>query len=57
MQNKPRNPVVPAMARRSGAGAHGKSTKAARQAARNELRRSLRRGRDEAGFVQRIAVC
>ncbi len=57
MQNKPRNPVVPAMARRSGAGAHGKSGKARRQAERNALRQMLRRGRDEAGFVQRTAVC
>lgn len=57
MQNKPRNPVVPAMARRSGAGAHGKSGKANRQADKQALRQLLRRGRDEAGFVQRIVVC
>lgn len=57
MQRKPRNPLVPAVARRSGAGAHGKSGKAQRQAARNALRRSLRRGVDEAGFVQHAAAC
>lgn len=56
MQNKPRNPVVPAMARRSGAGAHGKSGKAKRQADNHALRQLLRRGRDEAGFVQHITV-
>ena len=53
MQFKPRNPVVPAMARRSGAGAHQKSRKARRQ----DEKRALRRARDEAGFVQHMPVC
>lgn len=56
MQHKPRNPLVPAMMRRTGAGAHGKSGKARRLADRNALRRELRRDRDDAASVQRIAV-
>jgi hypothetical protein len=53
MQFKPRNPLVPVMARRSGAGVHQKSRKAQRQAEK----RLLRRARDEAGFVQHTAMC
>lgn len=54
MQFKPRNPLVPALARRNGSGAHQKSSKALRQAAKRQLQRRLR---DEAGFVQHITVC
>lgn len=55
MQHKPRNPLVPAMMRRSGAGAHGKSGKAKRLVDRNTLRHELHR-RNDAASVPRIAV-
>ena len=48
---KPRNPMIPALRQRSGAGAHQKTNKAQRQA----FQRSLKR---EEGFVQHlVAVC
>lgn len=50
---KPRNPMIPALHQRSGAGAHQKSNKALRQAARQQFKRSLKR---EEGFVQCIAA-
>lgn len=53
MQFKPRNPIVPALARRTGAGTHGKTQKARRQ----QEKQALRRARDEAGFVQHMPVC
>lgn len=53
---KPRNPLVPALCQRNGAGAHEKSGKAKRQAARQALQRAIKRG--DGDFVQRIgAVC
>ncbi len=52
---KPRNPLVPALARRNGAGPHQKSNKTLRQAARRQLQRKLK---DEGGFAQHITpVC
>ncbi len=53
MQFKPRNPIVPALAQRKGAGAHGKT----RKARRLDEKRALRRAREEAGFVQHMRVC
>jgi len=47
---KPRNPMVPALCQRSGGGAHQKTGKALRQAARQLLARNLKRG--EGDFVQ-----
>jgi hypothetical protein len=47
---KPRNPLVPALCQRSGGGAHQKSGKALRQAARRALQRGLKRG--EGDFAQ-----
>lgn len=41
---KPRNPLVPALCQRTGGGAHQKSGKAQRQAARQALQRTLKRG-------------
>ena len=50
---KPRNPMIPALHQRSGAGAHQKTNKAQRQAARQQFKRSLKR---EEGFVQSTAA-
>ncbi|MDQ7988714.1 MAG: hypothetical protein REI09_03680 [Candidatus Dactylopiibacterium sp.] len=56
MPPRPRNPIVPALARRSGGGAHGKSNGARRQAEARALRRALRQHREDAGFAQPITV-
>lgn len=52
--SKPRNPLVPALCQRNGGGVHQKSGKALRQAARQALLRSLKRG--EGSFVQHCLV-
>lgn len=52
---KPRNLMIPALRQRGGSGAHQKTNKAQRQAARQAFKRSLKR---EEGFVQHlVAVC
>ncbi|WP_170942970.1 hypothetical protein [Candidatus Dactylopiibacterium carminicum] len=54
-RNKPRNPMVPALQQRNGAGPHQKSNKARRLAARRQLQRKLG---DEGGFAQHAGrVC
>ncbi|MDQ8022287.1 MAG: hypothetical protein REI94_10640 [Moraxellaceae bacterium] len=54
MERKPRNHVhVALLKRQGGAGAHDKSHKQRRAAARRQLNRQLKSGRDEGGFAQR----